>query len=369
MNDKTGCKVIFLRKFEYLNRVRKKMYFYMLFSALDRHYQGLKHNLHISANRQTALRSVLYTILIVSFYFTTLHPSRAQLVPYMTQYMFHQMAYNPGYAGNCGGICLNGLVREQWMGFKEYGDNVYPQTILFTLDAPVSKIHGGLGGSITSDRVGYFNNIYVKAGYAYRGYLGAGEFGAGAQVSMINYQIDFAKFGDHIIDPNDPVLTDGEASDLTVDFDLGLYYEVTDKYYVGLSASNLVQTKAKNTAIQGKRTFYLTGGYNWVIPNHPQFELKPSAFILADLAAFQVNISALLAYNNKFYGGLEYRYQDAVAILAGLYIKGIRVGLSYDINTSKLTSFNSGTIEVSLGYCFRMKLEKMKMRYKNTRFL
>jgi len=318
--------------------------------------------------RALRLRIVIILVIFLPAFVSTV---RAQQLPILTQYMFHQMAFNPAYAGNGGGICINGLLREQWLGFKDNeGNKIAPETIYLTVDAPVKFLHGAIGGSIMSDKVGFFKNIGVKVGYAFRTDLGPGEFAAGIQLNLMNYQIDFAKFDGHIIDPGDPVFQEfGKKSDLTFDADLGLYYEVPGRYYVGLSAGQLFQSKAKNSFLQQRRTYYLTGGYNFVIPNHPIWELKPSALILYDGGAFQFNIATLLSYKKKFYGGLEYRYQDAIAIIVGANIKGFRIGISYDVNTSALSRYNNGSLEVSLGYCFKLKVEKFKKRYKNTRFL
>ena len=311
-------------------------------------------------------------VIVLAFSLTVfISSSRAQQLPIITQYMFHQMAFNPAYAGNGGGICINGLLREQWMGFKDNdGNKIAPETIFLTVDAPIKFLHGAIGGSIMSDRVGFFQNIGVKIGYAFRTDFGPGEFSAGIQLDLLNYRIDFSKFEDHIIDPGDPVFQEfNEKSDLTFDADFGLYYEVPDKFYIGISAAQLFQSKAKNTYLQQRRTYYLTGGYNFVIPNHPIWELKPSALILYDGGAFQFSIATLLSYKKKFYGGLEYRFQDAIAILVGANIKSFRVGISYDVNTSALSRYNSGSLEVSLGYCFKIKVDKFRKRYKNTRFL
>ncbi|MBN1200149.1 MAG: type IX secretion system membrane protein PorP/SprF [Bacteroidales bacterium] len=308
-------------------------------------------------------------VLIAAFLFPPF--ARTQQLPVLTQYMFSQMTFNPGYAGSTGGICVNGLIREQWMGFKDNeGNKIAPESIFLTVDAPVKFLHGALGGSILSERIGFFNNIGVKIGYAFRMDLGAGEFSAGIQANLMNYRIDFSKFEGHVIDPNDPVFEEsGEKTDLTIDADLGVYYEVPDKYYIGLSSGQLFQSKAKNSYYQQRRTYYLTGGYNWMLPNHPSFEIKPSAIFVYDGAAFTFNIAALVAYNKKFWGGLEYRFQDAIAVLVGANIKSFHVGISYDINTSALSRYNSGSIEVMLGYCFKIEVEKYRKRYKNTRFL
>jgi len=287
----------------------------------------------------------------------------------ITQYMFNNMAFNPAFAGNSGGICVKGLVREQWIGFKdEDGNKVAPETFLLTVDAPVKILHGGVGGSISQDKLGFFSNIAVKLGYAYQTGLGSGDLSIGLQLGFQNAKLDFTKFKP--IDADD-VLINGKSkeSDMMFDLSAGLFYKIQDKFWVGLSGDQLLQSKGKNTYYRLKRHYYLASGYQWVIPNHPEFELQPSVLFLYDGAAFQFNISALLFYNNKFYGGLGYRLQDAVSVLAGLNIKNFRVGLAYDINTSRLSKYNSGSIEVMLGYCFKIDTDKFRRSYRNTRFL
>jgi len=285
--------------------------------------------------------------------------------------MFHNMIYNPAFAGSNGGICINGLFRQQYIGFTDsQGNKESPQSFFVTADAPIRKLHGGVGGSIISDKIGFFNNILVNLGYAYRADIGPGEFSAGAAVMLENIKLDFAKFKDHVLDPNDPIFSaEGNQSDLMFDFSLGLFYQVPDKYYVGLSAIQILQSTGKNTYYQLRRTYFLNGGYNFILPAHPEWEIRPTAMFQYDGGAFQWNLSAIVAYNKKFWGGVGYRYQDAAIIIAGMSIKGIRVGLSYDITTSQLANYSSGSVEVSLGYCFRVEAEKFRKRYKNTRFL
>jgi hypothetical protein len=118
-----------------------------------------------------------------------------------------------------------------------------------------------------------------------------------------------------------------------------------------------------------RRTFYLAGGYEWIVPNRPAFEVLPSALIMFDGAVFQFNASALVLYNKKFYGGLGYRFQDAVSVLAGVYVKGIHIGVAYDINTSALSKYNNGNLEIILNYCFKIDTDKYRKSYRNTRFL
>ncbi len=318
---------------------------------------------------------VLFRTLPVLFFLGLSLAGFTQQPTLITHYMFNNMAINPAFAGSSGGICATGLVRQQWMGFKDPdGSKTAPQTYLLSVDSPIRVLHGGVGGVLYQDQLGFFKEIALKLGYAYRMEAWNGDLSFGIQGSLQNGTFDFSKFDLGQGAGNlgeDPVLREmnGKTSDMAIDMGLGVFYRVPDQYYVGLSASNLLQSKSKNISYQGRRTFYLAGGYEWMIPNHPAFELLPSVLFMYDGGAFQFNASALLMYNNKFYGGLGYRLQDAVSVLAGMFIKGFHVGLSYDISTSALTKYNSGGLEVMLSYCFKIDMDKYRKSYRNTRFL
>ena len=193
--------------------------------------------------------------------------------------MFMNMAYNPAVAGSSDGINITALIRQQWIGFKDdRGGNTAPQTLFLTIDSPIKFLHGGISGTVISDKLGPFSNTYLTLGYAYRTDLGPGEFSGGLQVNFENSKLD--------VDKLEPMVTITELgkNDFILDGSLGLYYKVPDKYYLGLSCNNVLQTRMKKIKVRDKRVYDLTGGYNWVVPGHPAFELQPAAFITTDLA-------------------------------------------------------------------------------------
>ncbi|MCX6287081.1 MAG: PorP/SprF family type IX secretion system membrane protein [Bacteroidetes bacterium] len=109
----------------------------------------------------------------------------------ITNYMFNNMVFNPAYAGQSGGISITGLIREQLFGFKDSdGNKVAPETMFLTIDAPIRVLHGGIGGMVSQDKIGFFKNTSVKLGYAYKAELGSGIFSAGLQVGFQNGKFD-----------------------------------------------------------------------------------------------------------------------------------------------------------------------------------
>jgi type IX secretion system PorP/SprF family membrane protein len=289
---------------------------------------------------------------------------RAQQNSAITHYMFMNMAFNPAFAGSSDGINVTGLVREQWIGFKDdHGGNTAPQTLFLTIDSPIKFLHGGVGGTIINDKIGPYNNTQLNIAYAYRADMGAGVLSAGAQLNLLNATLNSDK-----IEPDIPISNLGKNA-FVADASFGVFYKVPDKYSLGFACNNILQTQMKLLISSNRRYFVLSGGYNWVVPNHPAYEFQPSALIYTDLAAFSFSVSGLLQYNKKFWGGLGYRYEDCASFLVGFNVKAFKVGISYDVSTSKKSRYEDGTVEVMVNYCFKIETEKFRKSYKNTRFL
>lgn len=281
--------------------------------------------------------------------------------------MFTGMAINPGNTGINEAICVTGWARQQWIALKgPEGIDNSPQTFFVSVDSPMKFLHGGIGGSVMQDKNANFTNIIVKLDYAYQTDLGPGLLSAGAQLDLVN--IKRIKDLDPI-DPGDPALTADIKTDLTADAGLGLVYRVPDKYYVGIAMDQILGSLEKKLFYKLKRVLYINGGYDWAIPGHPNFELLPSAMIRSDFASNSIDVTALLMYNKKYWGGLAYRHTGFASLLVGLTIKGAKVGISYDLGVGPIAKFQSGSVEFMASYCFRIQTEKFRKSYKNTRFL
>ncbi len=315
-----------------------------------------------------------YTALILLFLFIS-GEAFSQQEPQFSQNMFTKLAINPAVAGINNAICAKGIFRQQWVGFKDAeGENIAPQTFMIMVDAPIKFLHGGLGISIMDDQLGYEKNLGVKLDYAYHTQLGMGDLSIGLQVILLNKSIDFGKFKP--IQSEDPLLQ-SQAEEKTMLFDLGFgaYYSVPEKFFIGISSTQIMQSsgalgigEADNVYL--KRHFYLMGGYQYTLPGNPQWEFDPMIVIKTDGVSAQYDINALFKYNNKFWGGVTYRVQDAIALMVGMDYKDFKIGYSYDITTSSLGSAGSnGSHEIFFGYCFKLEFDKAPKRYLNTRFL
>ena len=315
-------------------------------------------------------RRIVYILVSLILFFT--NDFYGQQAPVFTHHYNSLMFSNPAFAGMREGICVNGIYRQQWAGFKDKdGNDVTPQDFLLTVDSPVRLFHGGVGGSIIQDKIGQQSDIVVQLDYAFHTNLSIGTLGIGAGLNIVNRSIDFTKFEAGGADP----LLDGlsNESDMKLDASFGLFLSQPGQYYFGVSVTNLLESRFKKfEQSDGEvpttdRTFYVTGGYNFVLPNNPLFEIEPSVFILSDLASTQYNVSAIVKYNDKFWGGLNYRFQESIGVMVGMRFKDFRISYAYDINMMQLSV--PGSHEVFLGYCFKIKGDRSRTSYKNTRYL
>jgi len=297
-----------------------------------------------------------------------------QQAPVFTQYRETQMFINPAFAGMREGICVNGLMRQQWAGFKDYynNENAAPEDYLITIDSPIKLLHGGLGAAIIQDKATYYwTDISLLLSYSFHTELAIGSLGIGVGAELKNLTIDGSKF--RMVDVGDDILLTSSQGDMRFDVNLGMFFKSNSNYYVGLSFTNLLKTTfikldpSGNGDLSTDRTLHIIGGYNYILPSDPRFEIEPSVLIQSNFISTQYNISTTVNYNSRFLIGLNYRVQESVGIMVGMRYKDFKLGYAYDINTKGLAV--PGSHEISLNYCFKIQADKSKTSYKNTRYL
>ena len=298
----------------------------------------------------------------------------AQQAPMFTNYSNSYASVNPGFGGLSDGLNVMGIYRDQWTGFKDntYDVSVSPKTMLFSGDMPVKILQGGVTLSVMKDKIAYEDNINLNLGYSYHLDLGSGILGIGMAFNMLNRTVDFGKY--HPIVENDPVLPTGEESDMLLDANFGLFWQVPETFYIGMSITNLFESKGKmlvdnagtTASFMGDRTFYFMAGFEYQF-NNPVFVLLPSICLMTDIASTQINAGAKLLYNNKVWFGLNYRYQESVAAMVGFKFKDIQLSYSYDVNTMGIAV--QGSHEVCVSYLIKINLEKSPRIYRSIRYL
>ena len=285
----------------------------------------------------------------------TCYTGFAQQDAQFTQYMYNTININPAYAGSRGVMSIFGLHRTQWVGLDGA-----PVTNAFSLNTPINNSNLGIGVSLVNDRIGPTSDNTVSADISYT--IQTSEdyklsFGIKASGNMFNLDTDKLTPAQQ----NDPSLNNFN-NEFSPNIGAGIYLH-SDKLYLGLSVPNFLQdTKYSDNDVavfQERMNFYAIGGY--VFDISPSIKFKP-AFLTKVVtgAPLQVDVSANFLFFDKLMLGGAYRWSAAVSALAGFQVTdGLFIGYSYDMETTKLRNYNSGSHEVFLRFELFNKVNKM----------
>ena len=285
----------------------------------------------------------------------TCYSGFAQQDAQYTQYMYNTININPAYAGSRGVMSVFGLHRTQWVGLDGA-----PTTNTFSLNTPISNSNLGVGFSLVNDRIGPTSDNTISADISYTIRMNEVyklSFGVKASGNMFNLDTDK-------LDPSNPIDPNLQNfnNEFSPNFGAGLYLH-SDKLYLGLSVPNFLQDSKYNdnevAVFQERMNFYFIGGY--VFDVSPSIKFKP-AFLtkMVTGSPLQVDASANFLFFDKFMLGGAYRWDAAVSALAGFQVTdGLFIGYSYDMETTQLRRYNSGSHEVFLRFELFNKVSKM----------
>jgi len=263
-----------------------------------------------------------------------------------TQYMYNTININPAYAGSRGAMSIFALHRTQWVGLDGA-----PTTNTASINTPINNSNLGLGVSFVNDKIGPTNENMISADLSYT--IPTSEnfklsFGMKATANLFNLNVNKLNPADQ----GDPKFQN-LRNVFTPNIGAGIYYH-SDKAYVGLSVPNFIQTNRYDdnevAIFKEKINYYLIGGYVFDLSNDIKF--KP-AFLtkLVEGSPLQVDVSANFMFVEKVTLGIAYRWSAAMSAMVGFQVSdGMYIGYGYDLETTNLENYNSGSHEVFLRY-------------------
>jgi type IX secretion system PorP/SprF family membrane protein len=278
--------------------------------------------------------------------------SYAQQDAQFTQYMYNTININPAYAGSREAMSIFALHRTQWVGLDGA-----PVTNTLSINTPINNSRMGIGVSFINDRLGpsVENNIAVDLSYT----IPTSEnyklsFGLKGTANFLD--VDFSKLTYYKAETN--IRDNNIDNKFTPNVGAGIYYH-SENTYLGISIPNLLQTSHFDRyAGQGsysyiakeRLNYYLIAGHVFDLSSEIKF--KPALLTkLVTGAPLQVDLSANFMFNNKFVAGLAYRWSAAMSAMVGFQVSDSwYLGYGYDLETTRLANFNSGSHEIFLRY-------------------
>ncbi|MFT5236475.1 MAG: type IX secretion system PorP/SprF family membrane protein [Flavobacteriaceae bacterium] len=293
-------------------------------------------------------------LLILGFYSSI---SSAQQDPQYTQYMYNTLSVNPAYAGTRDVLSFTGLYRNQWFGNNIKGT---PKTFTASIHSPIAN-NVSLGLNVVKDEIFITQETYVDLDFSYLFKVSEkGRLSFGLKVGGHLLDVDSNRAYEGAYNPGDPDTEIFIDNKFSPQFGAGAYY-FTNRFYAGLSAPNILATEhfdessvdpesASNATAKERVNYYFISGHTLDLTDNILF--KPAILVkLVQGAPLQADLSANFLINKRFTFGAAYRWSAALSALAGFQITDqLMLGLAYDRETTELSKYNSGSIEILLRF-------------------
>lgn len=279
-------------------------------------------------------------------------PTLAQQSTQFSLFPLHQFYYNPAAAGLGNQTQFQVTHRAQYAGYQGTVDaDGAPTTQLFSASIPVKNL--GIGLLALNDRTGASSMQDVQIAAAYRLSLAnESTLAIGVRAGILRKALDYSKLRPNDLD--DPLLQTGTASQMQPNVSVGLHYS-NDAFYIGVSALNLLKSayqfgSAQNTNTV-QTTYHAQAGVNLAVGY--DLQIRPIAGIQTNLTEFSYEGGAIITYQDRYWLGSTYRYQDAVMAMGGLSItndQSLRLSGAVDLIHFGKTAKKPISYEIVLSY-------------------
>lgn len=303
--------------------------------------------------------------------------------PHFSQYFAAPMTINPALTGKFDGdIRANVNFRNQWAsidnGYKTFSGSVDMAILQNRLDER-DRFAIGFSGYSDKSAQGALNINYFSFSSAFHKGLdeeGLQQVGLGIQATYANMLINTGKlrFADQITPYGFTNVTNENFGNTTLknhyfDMNAGLLYSYStsekNNYYIGASMYHINSPKQSFTIgdyhIAPRYTF--NGGSYFPIGDQKYLHLSAvhsiqsgtQETLLGGAMQFQLSDPYNTLTNTNFFAGGWVRFNDAVIPYIGLEYYNVRMGVTYDINTSGTKTANQSRngVELSLQYIFK----------------
>jgi len=260
--------------------------------------------------------------------------------------MYNTTLINPAYAGSREVLSAFILHRNQWMGLEGA-----PVTNNFSINSPIGDSNFGIGLNFVNDKIGPVSENEISVDLAYFIQISENyKFSIGLKGTANLFDLDVNKL--RIFDPSDPQFQNVKT-EFSPNIGAGAYL-FSDKTYFGLSVPNFFESYRYNDnnieISKQKLHLYFIAGHVFKISDNIDF--KPALLSkIVEGAPIQADVTGNFLFFDKFTLGAAYRWNAAVSALAGFQISDSWfIGYGYDLETTKLANYNSGSHEIFLRY-------------------
>jgi type IX secretion system PorP/SprF family membrane protein len=292
--------------------------------------------------------------------------TNAQQLPLHSQYFWNDYIVNPAFSGNTKYSFIQATYRNQWSGFSGA-----PKTYTLGINHLVKNKNVGLSLLLFSDdHGGAIKQTGAILGYSYKLILddySHFDFGLAAVVNQYTYdgtQIFASQLNDNTLFAS--------QSATTPDCNLGIAYVYDDNLKIGFSLQQLFQSNMRglnsfdNNGFSNINVRQYNLSFSNKVINASDFSFDYFLLLKTTFRTMpQVDLGTRVFYKGIGYLGIGYRSQDALTMLVGFKRKSFVLAYGYDITTSAIRNYSTGSHDLVLTYRYNInKNKKFRQRFK-----
>lgn len=288
-----------------------------------------------------------------------------------SQFYSAQLYLNPAFAGTkvCPRVIMN--FRDEWPSISgeyvsysaSYDQSVGKKNgigVLFNADdAGRGTIKTNTINAIYSPKVNLTREISVSFA------ISAGVIQKKLDASNLTFPNQYNENG--LIEPFVPAEIQNDINKITPDINAGVIL-YSDDFYLGYASHHLLEPTNILYGPEGKlyRRHTFHAGYNILLSNplkrKEKTTISPQVVYQQQGPHRELNLGCYFS-KKKLTGGIWYRGEDAIILVAGVQTGKFNFGFSYDATISKLANNTGGSLELSMGYVFPCKSKDRRIRY------
>jgi len=265
--------------------------------------------------------------------------------------MLNDYILNPAVTGQHDFWEVKSNNRLNWIGITDA-----PRTFILSAHGPFRKLNMGMGGSVFADITGPTSRVGFYLSYAYHLKLSKSlRLGMGLSLGLLQYRIDGTKVT--LYEDGDPVFPNQMMTVYTADATFGINLKHKN-FNFGISLPQLIGNDLKflenqqETRSSLARHYMAMGGYTFHVGD---FGIMPNLLVkYVYPVPPQFDAGIKFDWRDQIWLGASYRHKDAVSFMGGLaYNDFLLIAYSYDLSTSDLRNYSSGSHELMVGVRFR----------------
>jgi type IX secretion system PorP/SprF family membrane protein len=213
-----------------------------------------------------------------------------------------------------------------------------------------NKAKHGYAVQVLSEQAGLLGKTGIYLNYAYQIKMNKKwKIGLGVRPGFVQYRVRL--YDAVIADAGDPVLTGNSYSGNAFDVNAG-FRLYSDKFEFSGTIDHLIGKGLSIPSYNQNLQFHYTLMSSYKFQFKKNWEFRPGLlFHYTKPVPAQLSILAQLSYKDKFFGGLNFRTNDAIGIFIGIRIKNrLSITYGYDYSYTKLRKYSAGSHEIGISF-------------------